>query len=96
MIYSLSERAKLTKSEKEEFERQSRNQKKKNGGENDTNSISLGVREGDSLGPMANKMHEKKNHSQKSRKGVSFNKNCYYQGIFLKGHCIRTFCCFEE
>lgn len=60
MIYSLSERAKLTKSEKEEFERQSRNQKKKNGGENDTNSISLGVREGDSLGPMEIKCMRKK------------------------------------
>lgn len=41
MIYSLSERAKLTKSEKEEFERQVETEKE-NRGESDTNSIDLG------------------------------------------------------
>lgn len=41
------------------------------------------VREGDSLGHMANRMYEKESHSQKSRKSVSFNRNCYFQLVFL-------------
>lgn len=41
MIYSLSERAKLTNSEKEEFERQVETEKR-NRAESDTNSVDLG------------------------------------------------------
>lgn len=45
--------------------------------------LDLGVREGDSSGHMANRMYEKENNSQKSRKSVSFNRNCCFRGFFF-------------